>query len=498
MLLDAIQAVVDRQPNAPAFIHDGRLISYGVFAQITHAIARHLHEQGIKTGDVVGLAMTQTPLHCCAILALARLGAASLPIDPSHGEATTALLCRRHDAKYIVSDIAGYTTQAAPRIQLGTLQLESQLGYAFVGFIPQHDTPFRLALTSGTSGTPKAVLHTHGSFVQRIAQTIYDCTGESRLLAPDLHITLSVVFALGVLMKGGVVVFPADYRVTTIAATIQSFAVTHLILIPSHAAAFANALPDGGPMFPSLRHVRIVGATPSPALIATLKGKCTDKLFSPYALTELGVITLASSDQLFSTPHTAGLVQPWATVEIQDEDGEPTPTGQTGLIRLKVDGMPSRYEGETKSTGAHFADGWFYPGDIGRFSADGQLFVEGRQDDLLNVAGNKVNPGRIEDTLNRYDGIHESAAFMWRQPMGETLLVAAIVGLDNASMPQLSEWAKSQLGLIAPDCYFSVSALPKSPTGKIKRKETAAEIISQLEKNSDLVYGLRHAAGAKP
>ena len=470
MLLEQFDQIAKQQPAAPAFVHDRQILSYGQARRLVDALALALLQRGIQPGQTVGLSMVQAPLHCIALLALARLGAISLPLSPLVGLDHQIALCRRYGVQTIVSSWDRVAIDGVHTLKLESLSLgDAPLDTGPLTFVPTPDTPLRYALTSGTSGVPKGILHTHQSFMQRMTQTLLDLDGQSRLLPPELHVTLGTFLTMGALCNGATVVFPVDYQVQHIASAIQGHGVTHWVMVPSQAATFASALPPDGRALTSIRHLRLVGATPSPRLLAMLKSRCTDQLFVPYAIAEVGVIAIASPAALAAHPGTAGVVCPWAKVEIVDADGQPLPEGAQGEIRVQVAGMPGSYAGDTAQTALRFRQGWFYTGDLGRISPEGLLYVDGRVDDQLNLSGIKLDPSQIEQVIEAHPHVHRAAVLALPQDEDEPALIAVLTAAPGLDLAALQRYCAEQLEALAPQRYVLVEDLPLTATGKIIR-----------------------------
>jgi len=478
MLLDQIATIAKQQAAAPALIHDRQILTYGQLQALVDILARDFQRRGIGPGQVVGLSMVQMPLHCIAILALARLGAISLPLSPLVGLDYQIALCRRYQAQTIVSSWDRVPIEGIAVIKLDSLTLGVEERDATpLNFVPTPDTPFRIVLTSGTSGVPKGILHTHRSFMQRMAQTVLDLDGQSRLLPPELHVTLGTFLTMGALCRGAAVVFPADYQVQHVVSAIQFYGVTHLVMIPSQAATFAAALEPGGRALSSIRHLRLIGATPSPQLLATLHSRCTTHLFVPYAIAEIGVISIASPATLALDPAAAGLVCPWAEVEIVGPDSLPVPDSQLGEIRVRVAGMPDSYAGDAVQSALRFRQGWFYTGDLGRLTQDDLLRIEGRVDDQLNLSGVKLDPSQIEQVIMACAGVRSAAVVTLAQHDAEPVLAAAIVGEPALSLDALRRHCQEKLEALAPQHYVMLDTLPLTPTGKVMRGALAALVV---------------------
>lgn len=477
-LIDRITRAVAANPAAPAFIFQDRAITHGQLLALVRETARHFFERGIRPGDAVALSMGRWPMHCVAMLALARLGAVSVPVAPHMPEEARASVFSRFGVRALVTnwDAAGVRLPIVVTLQTMTAP-EDAPEPALGGFVPDADTPLRVALTSGTTGEPKGVLHTHGSFVDRIDKTLHECDASTRLLPPDLHITVGMAFAIGVLALGGTVVFDKTFTPRDMADAIRLYGVTHFLVSPAAVPAFAAVLPPAGLAFPTLRHLRIVGAMPPPAMLQLLRTRFSPHVFVPYGLTEVGVVSLATPDTLASQPASAGRISRWARVEIVDAEGRVQPPGTSGEIRVAADGMPAGYyrEDAREAKSSKFRGGWFHPGDLGRVSAEGLLFIEGRMDDVVNVAGHKVSLGFLDAVLQEHPGVRSAVAFALDEG-GEAGLGAAIVPEPAHGRGDLASFLLDRLALSTPIRFFEVEAIARDDMGKVNRRALRAKV----------------------
>jgi acyl-coenzyme A synthetase/AMP-(fatty) acid ligase len=478
-LIDTIQQAAFRNPAAPAFIYNGRMLTYRNFFNLLCAATRLLHEHGIRHGTVVGMSFDQSPLHIIVMLALARLGAVSVPLHPMLPRAHKAMLVTKYGIGTIVSHHDEFRIDGTAFIKIDTLTPDAAMAdTGFAGPVPDGETPFRISLSSGTTGEPKGVLFTQGYLLERIGMTLYECDINSRVIPFDLNFALGFVFAIGVLTVGGVVVFPRQPKPQVYLQTINLFAVTHVSLPPVLAVWMESLLPDPGVACPSLKHLRIVGETLQSSLVKSLRAKLTPNIYVPYGLTELGPISIATPEILATRPDSSGKILPWAKVEILDGEGRILPTGEKGEIRVAVDGMPAGYHNDSKQSTSKFRDGWFYPGDHGRISEDGQLFIEGRIDDMINLDGHKISPAHVEEILLRHPDVKEAVAFALKSKTGQHDLVAAIIPrAGTIRQEELTELARQHLGMFYPKQYFLMRDFPRSTSGKVLRAEVPAAAL---------------------
>jgi acyl-coenzyme A synthetase/AMP-(fatty) acid ligase len=471
-LLDRIRRTAEANPAAPAFIFQGGILTRGQVLALYHETTRLLRERGIRAGDAVGLSMARWPMHCVALLALARLGAVSIPLAPSLSVAEKAAVISRFGMRAIVTnwDLAGVSVPIT--VKLDTLSVRENAPEPDVGgFVPDEHTPFRVALTSGTTGERKGILHTHGTFADRIDKTLHECDESTRLLPPDLHITVGMVFAIGVLARGGTVVFDKTFHADDIANTIRLYGVTHCLMAPASISRFAAAIPARGMAFPSMRHLRIVGAMPSASQLETLRTRFSPNIYVPYGLTELGVVSLATPETLAAAPARAGRISPWARVEVVDAAGRPQPPGATGEIRVAMEGMPGGYHGESgaESGASRFRQGWFHPGDIGRVSAEGLLFIEGRTDDVVNIGGHKFSLASVDGLVAEHPGVGKAVAFMLEEEGADPSLGVAIVMRDGANVADVLRHCRERFESTVPVRLFPVAGIAHDDMGKVNR-----------------------------
>ncbi len=443
---------------------------------------------GIRHGDVVGLSLDQSPVHIIAMLALARLGAVSVPVHPMLPPAHKAMLVSKYGIGCIVSHEDKWRIDGTKFVKMETLTPDPALAdMDFVEYVPDGTTPFRISLSSGTTGEPKGVLFTHDYLLERIGMTLYECDSSSRVIPFDLNFALGFVFAIGILTVGGVVVFPRSLKPQAQLQAINLYAVTHASIPPLMAVWLEALLPDHGLACPSLKHLRIVGDTPHRLLLDSLHAKLTPNIYVPYGLTELGPVSIATPEDLAACPNSSGKILPWAKVEILDEEGNSLPTGKQGEIRVAVKGMPTGYFNDPEQSATKFRDGWFYTGDQGRISDEGLLFIEGRVDETINLDGHKISPVHVEEILMRHPDVREAAAFALKNASGEHELVAAVIPrTDEIRQDELTQFAQQHLGIFHPRKFFVMRDLPRNTSGKLLRAEIPA---AALKSSQDTICG---------
>jgi acyl-coenzyme A synthetase/AMP-(fatty) acid ligase len=475
LLLERVLLSVESNPDAVACVSGGETLSYRGFLALLSVVTRHLHEQGIAAGEPVAMTMSQSPVHLVVFLALARLGALVVPVSTFHRPADRSELFTKYGMRTAISDRQDAAFPGCRLILIRSVQAqgtESRLDYG--NFTPQASSPLRLALTSGTTGTPKAALQTHQRFVQRLDRMECDVVEHPRVIPPNLHITTSLAQAMHALCKAGTVVFPHGYEPAPFFEAIRAHEVTHVALPAANVAMMLAALPATAPTFASIRHLRFLGGSPTVALLDLARRRFSPNVFVPYGLGEIGLVSMATPEVLLTEPRSAGPLLPDVRFEVLDAEGGVLPRGASGEVRVAFDGMATSYYGVDESDRTRFRDGWFYPHDIARLSEQGLVYVEGRIDDIINLGGRKVSPRFVELLLEEFPGVREAAVFVMGESISGPRIAAAIVRSGPLDWRALGSHAASVLDLRAPARYVEVDSLPRNSMGKILRSELAS------------------------
>ncbi|PWC56085.1 class I adenylate-forming enzyme family protein [Azospirillum sp. TSO22-1] len=465
-----------RHPDRPAVItRTGEVFSYAQAAEAVGQLAWHLRTQGIRPGQVVGVSMSGHSLHLLTLLALAQVGAVSLPLHPAAPAERRLLAARTFGATCVVSESRDLALAGLTFIGLDRSEFRSD-GPSDRDVHPTSpDDPMHIMVSSGTSGDPKAMVWTHGNVARR--NQTFEPGGDSlkRVLQMDLNFFVGFGPALRALAHADALVFPMSPSAEHVLLTLITQKITHAYLSPHQAsllaglvgANVANACPD-------LVSLRVVGERLNAQQLQALRRRLTPNVYVAYGAVEAGVATLATPDMLERHPETVGAPSAWAEVQVIDAAGAPVPAGTVGEIRIRSTQQVSGYHLDEARTQARFRDGWFHPNDRGHVDAEGLLYIEGRVDDMINVGGAMVDAEDVERTLCAHPAVREAGAFVHARADGQAFLSAALVLADAGRLAEVQAYAQAKLGPLAPVHYVLASALPRTATGKIQRRLLAA------------------------
>jgi acyl-CoA synthetase (AMP-forming)/AMP-acid ligase II len=349
--------------------------------------------------------------------------------------------------------------------------------------------------TSGTSAAPKAVLLRHRQlFAYATGTGELGAAGadQAALMAvPPYHVA-GVASALSATWAGRRCVHLPSFDPVAWLGLARAEAVTHAFVVPTMLARIVEALEGGHPAPGSLVLLSYGGAPcPPPVLERALRAFPASVGFvNAFGLTETSstVTVLGPDDHRAARASadpavrarlaSAGRPLPGVEVAVLGEDGRPVSTGTAGEIAVRG----PQVGGEYRQVGSTLdADGWYRTGDVGYLDEGGYLFVTGRHDDLIIRGGENVSPLEIEEALATHPAVREAAVVGVPDAEWGQRIAAAVVLERQVADADLLAWMRARLASYkCPDLLVRVEALPRTDTGKLRRRQVAA-LLRPLE-----------------
>ena len=476
IFIKKIIEAANKNPAQVAFIFQDKCMTYGQFLSFFALVTKRLVDAGIKEGDCVGVSMDQSPLHLATILGISRLGAVSVPIVlPSPGDQfktivekfnITKIVCAEHIKNIPILDTIYLT---------GLTFNEDEYNFNFLQYEPKDDLPARIYLTSGSTGIPSGIVYTQAYWYERVIQTVDDINQSSRVIPPDLHLTLGSIFAFGAMLAGATVIFPKDNSYQNFILALNLHAASHIILPPFAISGLFNFIPKKGIAFPMVKHMRIVGSTPPPQMIERVIGRISQNVYVPYGMTEIGAISIADRKALQLNEKTSGQIKEDTLVEVMDEKNQILSKGKVGEIRVKKKNMPTSYFNDPEKTKQKFKEGYFYTGDLGYIDNNGHLIIEGRIDDMINLDGEKIHPLPLEQALLNAPNIQDVGLFSIKNKNQETVLAAAFVAKNESVLEAFK--SNPAIERLVNNRFILLDQLPRNESGKLVRKLLAEQYL---------------------
>ncbi|MBM3554881.1 MAG: long-chain fatty acid--CoA ligase [Alphaproteobacteria bacterium] len=338
--------------------------------------------------------------------------------------------------------------------------------------------------TGGTTGLPKGVAYTHKAWLAAGRDWFYlfppVVPGDRCLhIGPISH--GSGYFFVPIWLGGGCNVLLDQFEPGLVLDVMEREAIAYMFLVPTMLNLLARHPGAKGRAFPDLKCMQI-GAAPITEATALLGREVFgDRLWQGYGQTEAVPVAMMGPRQWFAKVEDAnpllacGMPLPFADLEIRDEEGRALPVGEAGEIVVRCDGQMSGFWNDPEATQERIVDGWVKTGDIGRFDAHGYLYVLDRAGDMIISGGFNIYPAELENVLTSHPAVVEAAVFgapdaKW----GETPVAVVVVdGKTPVSAEELQALCAERLGGYKKPGKVEIRTepLPKTPVGKIKRKD---------------------------
>ena len=445
------------------------------------ALAASLREAGVVDGAAVAVALPNGPAVITTMVAVWLAGGVFVPMNPRSPEAEVARVLAATDAAAVVRPAEG-AGDAGPdggaRLVIterpSTRRYEP--GVAFVVW------------TSGTTGTPKAILHTHEAYLELLDRVLGPLRGSNagagapttpkRAPSPNL-IPVSLALNAGIynvlfgLRAGAALVIMDRFEPREFAELVRRFEIRSTVLPPAAMATLSDdaSITDLTP----LRYVRSITAPLSTLQAQRFTAKFGAAVLNVYGQAEIGEVIGWTAADAKEHPEKVGAIgKPHRGVALKviGEDGDEVAPDGIGALWVRPPNMAAGYATGEELRDRVDADGYLNTGDLARIDADGFVWIEGRAGDLINRGGNKVFPEQVEEVLCLAPGITEAAVVgVPDERLGE-VPVAFVVG-DTPDDALVALCREHLVAYKVPVAFVRIDALPRSEVGKVLRRELA-------------------------
>ena len=459
----------------------GKSISYRELDLSARRYAQGLRRRGVAPGDLVGLLMRDSVEHIIAALATMRVGAVILPMDWRWKPAEIERTIERFRPLVLVSDLP------PERVDRNTMLHVLDLEHFEPDVLPcaeLHDAPLVYALSSGTTGEPKAMVLTHENMHARFVH----CCSEFPLLRDDVFLMAlplaygaARTFSLSVLCLGATMVqISPIFEPSELVRIVNDRAVTATFLPPNVTRALLALGRDGeNRLMPNLRLYISGTAGLRPDERAMLRERVARHTVNFYASAASGPATIHRDADDSLVPASVGLPVLGIDLEVVERDGSRVEHGATGWVRMRGPSIAQRFAGDDPASDEGVRDGWYYPGDLGMIDENGYLHLRGRTADLINHGGVTIAAAEIEQVLMSHPAVREAAVVGVASPeLGEE--VVAYVVLSAAADPrELVLHCRRHLAPFkVPKRAIVLDQFPRNPNGKVIKAELRQSIFA--------------------
>ena len=476
-------------PHDPALIDELGTLTFREVHERSNALARALAADGIQAGDNVAIMCRNHRGWVDATVACSKLGANSLFLNTAFSGPQLGDVAKREKPKAVIFDHEFETVlhDASRRRkryvafhdpadgEVKDPRLEDVIArHDGADLAPPAQQGRAIILTSGTTGQPKGANRSMPKTLDPIAALLSVIPLKARektmIAAPLFHAWGFANWALGISLGSTVVLKRKFDEEATLSLTAQHEC-TALVVVPVMIQRILE-LDDEVLDRYDLSKVRAVPVSGS-ALPGAISDRWMDhfgeNLYNLYGSTEVAWASIATPRDLREAPGTAGKPPRGSVVKIYDENGTPVPTGESGRIFV---GNDVRFEGYTGGGGKDELDGLLSSGDVGHFDAQGRLFIDGRDDDMIVSGGENVFPAEVEDLLLGHANVSDVAVFGVEDEKFGQRLKAVVVKKGSLSEQDVKDYVKANLaGYKSPRDVVFIDELPRTSTGKVLKRE---------------------------
>ena len=521
----SLLAAVERSPGRTAVVDGTRDFTYARWYDVVQRAAAGLERLGVRHGDRLLIVMQNrwqmAALHwaCqCAGIVATPLNWRSTAEEIGYCLEDASAAAIAFDAVAAEAVLACPGARAIPRIAVGAAGADDADGGADGGRAPRDDAdadgctswhalvaeapskPIQRAApddlsvmlyTSGTTGRPKGVPRRHraerAAAIAHVAQNLYRL-GETTLGVMPLYHTMGVRSLLSMALTDGGFVCQPRFDPAGALEAIETHRVTNLYLVPTLFHLLLEHRDFSSERVASVTKLGFAGAPMSDGLLRrVIEGFHPTLFVNHYGSSEIYTFTI--DQDAAAKPGSSGraaLNQRVRVVPIGAEDArESVPAGTEGEIVADLAGDEAfeGYWNRPDADARSLRDGWYFTGDSGYFDDEGDLFVTGRVDDLIISGGENVSPADVENALSTHPDVEEVAVAGIADERWGKLVTAFVKPRRDVDEGALDEHCRIS-GLAnykRPRRYVFVVEIPKSPVGKILRRELVAGNYDEIE-----------------
>lgn len=436
---------------------------------LTGGMATVLDARGVGPGSRVAVMSSNRPEFVVALRAIWQLGAAAVLLSPAWKQAEVGHALSLTSPSHAVGDnpvLAGEMPMLhldepiAPRRYAGTVAAGG--GGADAVFV----------FSSGTTGMPKAVRHTHASLAVAVRHwrdgLRLSATDRMQVLTPPSHILglLNIVTALD---TGAWIRLHPRFDIDMMLRHIEQDRITiEMAVAPIALALSAHPRLEFHDLS-SLRYIMWCATPVTESVAHTVTARTGVSWMTAYGASELPVISCNELDG--PRLDTVGKPVPGVDVRIVSlESGEPLGPGEAGEIQVRSDSVMAGYL-PSETTAEAFADGWYRTGDVGYLDGGGWLRITDRAKEMIKVRGFQVAPAEVEAVLHGHPAVEDCAVFGVPDAASGEAVVAAVKTSAAVETDALVALVAERLASYKkPSRIFVVSEIPRLPSGKVLRR----------------------------
>ena len=494
-------------PDKPALVVDGRTVTWSEFGRTVARVAGSLRGTELARGDRVVLLMSNSLEMAEAIFGTVSSGLTVVPLNLSITDDAVLKMIVDSGARAVIA-----SDEHVLRIENLRMRLPQDLAEdvarrlfavdspgagngAWRSFAELRDGPANAAsgaaiggddscniiYSSGTTGLPKGIVHSHAcrvAWATDMAIALRYHSGARTLVTLGMYSNITWVSMLSTILAGGTLVIRSRFEPEDCLQVIERERVTHFAMVPVQYQRLLEYERFEEYDLSSLVAYMCCGSPLSVSMKNAIRERIPGELIELYGLTE-GLVTILPPEDMRDKIASVGRPCPGQDIRIIDDLGNELGAGQPGEVvgtsRLMMSGY---HDNQQETAAATWEDNagrrWLRTGDIGRLDREGFLYIVDRKKDMIISGGQNVYPADIEAVLLLHEAVNETAVIgVASRKWGETPVAIVVPRAGTRfDSDEFTAWANSRLGkqqrLAA---TLVVEALPRNPNGKVLKRE---------------------------
>jgi len=521
-LRDLIRRAAEKYPDNEAVVDGINRYSYAELLDQVQRMAKLLHSLGVRKGDRVALMMPPSASHLIALFGAIELGAIPVALHVRESQAVLSVIVEKISPRVLVYDgafaqVAHSLYQEAAWITatiraVSSITPDEQLTSSGETVIPRDLSKYELdfepmlidldetaviVLSSGTTGIPKGVMHTHRTLVASARCGSPYMSAHERACGINIFTTAFIGWfncTLPFLYSASKIIYLSQWNPQSYLQTIEVEKATVCFLVPTMWRMLLREHPENYDLS-SLERVGYAGEPMDTATMAQIRSEVCSSIINTYGTTETGSwggCTVMLPEDYVDDRKMESVGKPGAGVEVRviqpgGATNQIVPAGDEGEVIFSGPSVANQLWEMPELSQKIFDGRWWRSGDMGVMKDDGYLYLKGRIDDMIITGGINVFPGEIEEAVLNHPAVSECIVIGLPNDRWGQQVTAFVICREATTADELSDFIdKTSLSSYKkPREYHFVNEFPRGNTGKINRKLLRDQI---LRANSRAVF----------
>ena len=523
-LYRALKKVVAEYPQRSAVTYGDQTLTFTDLAEQVDGLAQGLRNLGVKAGDKVATILPNSLETVYSFFAPSALGAVIVPLNPLYRQREFHHILADSEASVVIAepnymrnDIQGILEAlrpSLPHLEHVILRGDAPAGTISLSDLDRTGSPLpsesvlpgdlcALVYTSGTTGMPKAVMHSHTSMLSAVAQSEdrinspifmklwkflrllikydtryirYGFKPFTFLVPTAMHTLIGYAGLIYGLLLGHRFMIIDRFHPGKVLEVVEKERVSALSLTPTMMAAVLNSAEIKRRDLSSLLYISMGGAPVPPDLVRRAREAFGCPIMIAFGTTEVGGVTLATdvlgdNEELQST--TVGRLVTGMEARVVDDQQHELPLGEVGELALRLPNMMMGYYKAPETTAEVLdSDGWYYTGDLATLDAKGYVRIVGRKKDMIIRGGQNIYPAEIENYLMSHPDMQVVAVFGVPDKLAGERVYAFVLLREGATLTtgDILRYAREGLAPFkVPEQVRIVQELPMTSTNKVSK-----------------------------